>query len=66
MNTQHSDTIEHTLAQLHIHPASLTQQGDVVYGIDEAVLGQQQLAVLAPIGSAVLGEFAGDAQTIHN
>ena len=64
MNVEHDEEVEELYRQLHISPTSVTQQGNVIYGLSEVVLGQRQLAVMTTFKQPILGGFVGEMTTI--
>ncbi len=60
-----SDAMRQALEHLHLVPTSLTQQGDVLFGLDAPASGERQLAVLAPPDAPLFSDFAGETQPLH-
>ena len=58
---QLSDRTQQLFAELHVYPSSITQQEEFTYALAEPKPGQRQLVILAPSGSRLLEQFAGEA-----
>lgn len=64
MNNHDSSIVKEASAQLRVHPLSMIQQDEAIYGLSEVVPEQRQLAVFAPVDAQVLDSFEGEMNTI--
>ena len=60
---QLSDRTHRIFTEVRVYPASVTQQGEVIYALAEPKPGQRQLVVLVPPESKLLEQFVGESST---
>ena len=64
MNVRRNETVEELCGQLRMYPPSVTQQGNVLYGLSEVVPGQRRLAIVTAVDPPLFGGFVGEMTTI--